>query len=285
MIVAVFDTRDGRTGLRMAGQLSSQAETKVVATRERSQGSVRSECSRYDAWLLDPSPVGRRLKRSVRRWPALAKLLYRLRYGPFGPYLAHGVSIPSWLGRQEGLALAATSYRLPSHAVIVEVGSFLGRSAIMLAGARKRRGTGRVHCIDPFDASGDAFSVPAYRAVADTDPQPLRARFQANVARAGLTDWIDVHQGTAAAIAAAWVEPIDMLFLDGDQSPDGARLAYDAWAPFLKAGGILAVHNSNERVYASGHDGMRLLVTGVVRPPRYTDIRCIESTTFARRSA
>ena len=181
--------------------------------------------------------------------------------------------------------LATTSYALPSHAVIVEVGSFLGKSAIMLAGGRKVRGTGRVHCIDPFDASGDAFSVPAYRAVADADPQPLRARFQANVAAAGLTDWIEAHEGTAAAIAAAWVEPIDMLFLDGDQSPDGARLAYDAWAPFLKVGGILAVHNSNERAYAPGHDGMRLLATGVVRAPRYTEIRCIESTTFARRSA
>jgi len=231
------------------------------------------------------SPFAGRLKSAVHLWPALASHIYRLRYGPFGPFLAHGFSIPSWLGRHEGLALASACFALPSNALVVEIGSFLGKSAIMLAGARKTCGNGKVHCVDPFDASGDAFSVSVYREIAATDPRALRLRFQSNIDRAGLTDWVDVHQGSAATIAATWNAPIDLLFLDGDQSPDGARLAYDAWAPFLKVGGILAVHNSNEQVYAPGHDGMRLLATGVVRPPRYTDIRCIESTTFARRKA
>lgn len=224
-----------------------------------------------------------RVESLVNRCPPFARPLYRLRYGAFGPYVVYGFRIPSWLGRQEGLALASACYARPSNAVVVEIGSFLGRSAIMLAGARKTRGSGRVHCIDPFDASGDAFSVPAYRAVADADPRPLRTRFQANIARAGLTDWVVVHEGTAATVAAAWTEPIDMLFFDGDQSPDGARLAYDAWEPFLRVGGLIALHNSNDRSYAPGHEGNRLLATGMVRPPRYDDIRCIESTTFARR--
>jgi predicted O-methyltransferase YrrM len=233
-------------------------------------------------------PVGsaafsHRLERLVNRWPPFARQLYRLRYGPLGPYVGYGFSIPSWLGQQEALALAAACYTLPCDAVVVEIGSFLGRSAIMLAGARKTRGSGRVHCIDPFDASGDAFSIPAYRAVADADPRPLRARFQANIERAGLTEWVVVHEGTAATVGAAWTEPIDMLFQDGDQSPEGARLAYEAWAPFLKVGGIIALHNSNDRSYAPGHEGIRLLATGVVRPPQYDEISCIETTTFARR--
>lgn len=224
-----------------------------------------------------------RLERLVNLFPPFARQLYRVRYGRFGPYVGYGFSVPSWLGRQEGLALASACYELPSNSVVVEIGSFLGGSAIMLAGARKARGSGRVHCIDPFDASGEAFSVPTYRAIADGDPRPLRGRFKANIARAGLTDWVVVHEGTAATVAAAWTEPIDMLFLDGDQSPEGARLAYDAWEPFLRVGGLIALHNSNDRSYAPGHEGIHLLATGIVRPPRYDDIRCIESTTFARR--
>ena len=215
--------------------------------------------------------------------PPIARQFYRMRYGPLGPYLAYGYRIPSWLGRQEGLALASACSSLPPDAVVVEIGTFLGKSAIMLAGARKARGSGRVHCIDPFDASGDVFSVPFYRTIADADARPLRARFQANIARAGLVDWVVVHEGTAAAVAVAWTEPIDMLFLDGDQSPAGARLAYDAWEPFLKVGGIVALHNSNDRPYAPGHEGIRLLATGMLRPPQYADIHCVESTTFARR--
>jgi predicted O-methyltransferase YrrM len=227
--------------------------------------------------------VARRLEMLVHLCPPVARHVYRVRYGPFGPYLADAFSIPSWLDRQEGLALASACYALPSNAVIVEIGSFLGKSAIVMAGARKERGSGRVHCIDPFDASGDAFSVPAYRAVADADLRPLRERFQANIARAGLTDWVEVHQGTAASVAAGWAEPIDMLFLDGDQSPDGARQAYDAWVRFLKAGGIIALHNSTERTYAAGHDGMHLLAVHRLRPPQYRDVFCAGTTTFARK--
>jgi predicted O-methyltransferase YrrM len=160
-----------------------------------------------------------------------------------------------------------------SGAVVVEIGSFLGKSAVLLAGARKRRGSGRVHCVDPFDASGDAFSTPVYRSLAAADARPLRQRFQANIARSGLTDWVEIHEGLAGRVAATWTVPIDMLFLDGDQSPEGARLAYDAWAPFLKVGGVIALHNSTERVYAPGHDGHRLLAVHIVRPPRYGDVR------------
>lgn len=227
--------------------------------------------------------VARRLDELARVYPPVARQVYRLRYGPFGPDLARAFSIPSWLGRQEALALASSCYSLPSRAVIVEVGSFLGKSAILLAGARKRRGIGRVHCIDPFDASGDAFSLPVYRALADADTRSLLERFRANIHQAGLTEWVEVHEGTAASIAAGWTEPIDMLFLDGDQSPEGARLAYDLWAGFLKVGGIIALHNSNERAYAPGHDGMRLLAAHLVCPPQYGEIHCVETTTFARK--
>jgi predicted O-methyltransferase YrrM len=225
--------------------------------------------------------IARRLEALVHVCPPVARRLYRARYGPFGPYLADAFSIPSWLGRREALALADACHALASNAVVVEIGSFLGKSAILLAGARKRRGGGRVHCIDPFDASGDALSFPVYRAIADADTRPLRQRFQANIVRAGVSDWVEVHEGTAASVASEWTEPIDMLFLDGDQSPDGVRLTYDRWAGFLKVGGVIALHNSTERVYAPDHDGHHRLARHVVRPPQYSAVRCVDSTTFA----
>ena len=72
--------------------------------------------------------------------------------------------------------------------------------------------------------------------------ESIRERFESNIKRAGVRDWVNVRQGTAESISATWRDPIDMLFLDGDQSPDGVRSAYESWAPFLKAGGIIAVH-------------------------------------------
>lgn len=227
--------------------------------------------------------IKHRLAGLAHVFPPLARLIYRLRYGKFGPRLADAIPIPSWLGSNESLVLAEACHDLPANATIVEIGSFLGKSAVVLAGARKMRGSGIVHCVDPFDASGDAFSIPFYQAIADSHRLPLRQRFESHLARAGLSDWVHVHQGTAASIAVGWTEPIDMLFLDGDQSPEGANLTYESWAPFLKVGGIIALHNSSEREYDLGHDGHRLLALRRVRLPQYGEIRCVETTTFARK--
>ena len=75
--------------------------------------------------------------------PPAARLMYRAAYGPFGPYLAYAWPIPGWLGRSEGLVLAQRCYELPTDAVIVEVGSFLGKSAVMFGGASQAAGQRR----------------------------------------------------------------------------------------------------------------------------------------------
>jgi predicted O-methyltransferase YrrM len=78
---------------------------------------------------------------------------------------------------------------------------------------------------------------------------------------------------------------VDLLLLDGDQSRLGARAAYESWAPFLKPGGIIAVHNTEPRVYAPDHDGNRRLALEEVVPPRYTDVRLVGATTLGRKTA
>jgi hypothetical protein len=76
--------------------------------------------------------------------------------------LAASVTIPGWTSGEDAMQVALTSLGLPGQATIVEVGVFMGRCTVLLAGPRLLRGSGKVHCIDPFDCSGDAFSVPYY---------------------------------------------------------------------------------------------------------------------------
>jgi hypothetical protein len=105
-----------------------------------------------------------------------------------------------------------------------------------------------------------------------------------NIKAADLSEWVEVHHGVAANIAKNWTTPIDLLVLDGDHSRQGAREAYDSWSPFLKPGGIIAIHNSNDRVYAHDHDGHRQLVVEEISLPGYTDICLVATTTFARNA-
>jgi hypothetical protein len=80
---------------------------------------------------------------------------------------------------------------------------------VLLAGSRRLRGSGKVHVVDPFDCSGDAFPFRATKRLSGL----LVADRQENTSR---TTSVEVHQGRARAIAVDWVGPIDLLLLDGD---------------------------------------------------------------------
>lgn len=221
--------------------------------------------------LLEPSSVG--------------FAYFCMRWGRLGPYLWRARRIPSWTRGAEAVWLAQTSYALPANAVIVELGSFLGASALLLAGPRKLRGSGELHCVDPFDASGDPYSQTHYRAVRDSTPVSLRERFDDNIRSARLSDWVYVHQGRSAEVAVNWSKDIDMLFMDADQSYAAVREAFDHWSRFLKPGGVLAAHNSRPGLYREHHDGHMRLVQEYIQPPHFMNVQLVGTTTFARKSA
>src|SRR4029077_4906257 len=85
----------------------------------------------------------------------------------------------------------------------------------------------------------------------------LRDHFERNIHDAGLAPWVRIHQGRADEVARSWTTPIDLLYLDGDQSRKGVREAYDSWAQFLKAGGIIVVHNSDTQNTTGSQNGPR----------------------------
>ncbi|QZZ19066.1 class I SAM-dependent methyltransferase [Leptothermofonsia sichuanensis E412] len=232
---------------------------------------------------LAPDSLMKRIQRRVKAY-TVQPLGYQLKYGDLGQYLAYSCYIPGWVLEKEAIALIEVSYNLPPDPVIVEVGSFVGKSAVLLAGARKLKGSGIVHCIDPFDASGDPFSVPFYLRVAKRRSIPLEQWFAENIERIGLSPWVKAYKATGQEIGKTWTTPIDFLYLDGDQTPEGARETYELFAPYLKPGGWIALHNTADRDYDPGHDGNYRLVQEIIQEPEYTDKYRIDMTTFARKA-
>jgi predicted O-methyltransferase YrrM len=206
-----------------------------------------------------------------------------LRWGALGRYIWWSRRVTGWTSGPEAVRLAQAAFEMPSHAVLVELGTFVGRSAVLLAGARKLRGNGRVYCVDPFDGSGDAFSVPIYRAIQKAARASLRARFEENLRRAGVREWVEVMEARAEHAGQEWDTAIDMLFLDGHQSYDAVKATYDLWTPFLKPGGLLVIHNSRPGYRQDTHDGSARLAEEQLRPPLYDSVEHVKSLTLARR--
>jgi predicted O-methyltransferase YrrM len=110
----------------------------------------------------------------------------------------------------------------------------------------------------------------------------MRQTFEANVRRAGLHDWITVHEGTAVSVASGWTTPIDMLYIDGDCSPRGTFETYDAWVPHLRPGGVIVVNSV--QTGEEQHDGPRRLVEKFIKPPVFSSIRRVDGILFAIKS-
>jgi predicted O-methyltransferase YrrM len=196
------------------------------------------------------------------------------------------MTIFGWCEGEAANEAVRTCLALPSKPVIVQIGVFLGRSTALLGGACKVRADAKVYCVDPLDCSGDSFSVPYYvEELANSGHASLDTAFVNNMRRLRLYEWIELNPVTGQVAAKSWSRPIDMLWLDADQSPTGAREIYEAWVPFVRAEGTVVLRNTADRPYALGHDGNRRLVLEEIHPPGFTFIRQIEATTFAVRAA
>ena len=191
-------------------------------------------------------------------------------------------SIPGWIVPPATREVAIASYKLPENPTIVEVGAFMGRSTALLAGARRLRGSGVVHAIDPFDCSGDGFSISHYEDLLKASgARTLEEAFRSNMRRLGLENVVEVYTGTSSEVVANWTRQIDLLLLDGDQTPHVQRRSYELWIPFLKSGGTFIMHNVGEREYAEGHDGSYLLAKDEILPPRFSAKRIVQYSLFA----
>jgi predicted O-methyltransferase YrrM len=208
-----------------------------------------------------------------------ARLLLRgLRYVQLLPY----ASVDGWLTVDEAITLFELSRALPHEApVAVEIGSWQGKSSICLASGLQGKRQPRLCCIDPFDASGDGESAPTYGERAQRVDGELRRTFEQNLRDAGLHELIEVRQGYSHEQAAQWQGPIDLLFLDGDHSYASVRQDFEDWAPKVRPGGYLVMHDVVHPV----HQGPARVVDELVQQdPQWVDARTVDSMFVARKA-
>ena len=206
--------------------------------------------------------------------------------GTIAAIVDDAMTIFGWCEGQAANEAIRVCLALPSKPVIVQIGIFMGRSTALLAGACRARADAKVYCVDPVDGSGDSFSVPYYAQELRHSGYPsLELAFIDNMRRLRLQEWIELNKVTGQAAAKTWSRPIDLLWLDADHSPTGAREIFEAWVPFLRTGGTLVLRNTADRSYAPGHDGNRRLVQEAIHPPMFDSIRQIDATTFAVRAS
>jgi predicted O-methyltransferase YrrM len=78
-------------------------------------------------------------------------------------------------------------------------------------------------------------------------------RLRHTLADAGVEDVVVAVVGSSEVVGRWWSTPLAMLFLDGGHSEEQAQADYEAWAPHVRPGGSLVIHD----VFPDPKDGGR----------------------------
>ncbi|AZK93870.1 MULTISPECIES: class I SAM-dependent methyltransferase [Streptomyces] len=186
----------------------------------------------------------------------------------------------------EGLALYAAAAEAAAPGLpLLEVGTYCGRSTILLAAAARSAGTIAV-TVDHHRGSEEQQPGWEYHDPEVVDPEvglmDTLPTFRRTLLRAGLEDHVIAIVGRSPQVARVWAAPLGLVFIDGGHTDEHATADYECWAPHVAPGGLLVIHD----VFPDPADGgqapyrihRRALASGA-----FTEISATDSLRVLRR--
>ncbi len=177
--------------------------------------------------------------------------------------------IEGWLGEDEADLLIATTWKAltelsPLNAV-VEVGSYCGRSTVVLASVVKAIcAQTKVYAIDPHTGKVGSQDRGLY------DTMPTREIFRQNIANAGLADVVELIPKYSFEVL--WDQPIGLLLIDGLHDYTNVSRDFSHFEPWIVPGAYIAFHD-----YADYYPGVKGFVDEILRSGQYQKIYCAQS--------
>lgn len=170
--------------------------------------------------------------------------------------------VPGWLTDEEGEALFELARGCEGRGVIVEIGSWKGKSTICLGLGSQAGNALPIYAIDPH---------AKYRF----------GDFKNNIDRAGISDLVRPVPSLSQAAAAGFTEPIELLFVDGSHEEALVDEDFGKWIPKVVDGGWVAFHDTT---WTPGP--RRVVGRRVYRSRGFRDVRfVVGSMTVARKVA
>jgi predicted O-methyltransferase YrrM len=154
----------------------------------------------------------------------------------------------------EGRALYDATVRYLGDGVGVEIGTYCGKSTVLLGAAAQQTG-GVVYSIDHHHGSEEHQPGWEYHDTSMVDP--VTGRFDTlptlrhTLDAAGLDDNVVAVVGKSALVARSWRTPLQFLFIDGGHTDEAAQNDFDGWAKWVAVGGALVIHD----VFPDPNDG------------------------------
>ena len=217
------------------------------------------------------------LFRSISSIDELLLILLALRYrGKFNcPEGIFGCIAP--LGGDLGFHEAGLLYWIarnwPVEGPVIELGSFAGKSTIVLASTGRK-----VHAVDAWSLEVDDPS--AYHKKSIKSGEIIFRDFFQNLAKSNVATSVTVHRGLTNDVVLTWKEQAALLFIDAGHTYTNLRDDLANWTPFLHQNGILLIHD----VVGSSHPGVKRAASELLRQGWSIRNRAGSIVAFTRRN-
>lgn len=189
-----------------------------------------------------PSRIARTLLPFVRRLSP--RHAFTMTYGQRYASVYNHRHVDGWLSDAEALALYdQVEHCCLNQAVAVEIGSWVGKSSVVISTALRNKPDSTLYCVDPFNGDGDAHSLPIYSARRSQFTESQLAVFESNVRKYGCREAVSIKQGYSDDVARNWSQPIDFLFIDANHEYAAAKSDFLTWGAFVRPGGRVALHD------------------------------------------
>lgn len=183
--------------------------------------------------------------------------------------VSRGVS--GFLGDNEARFLGTLAACAPAKGTIVEIGSYKGKSTVLLASVATHYGMGPVVAIDPHTSPS----------ITDPKLAPGGSSFEefAGALRsAKLEEQVEVHRAFSRDVAQRWNRPIRLLWIDGDHTYHGAKEDFELFSPHLANSGIVAMHDA-----LHAYEGpIRVFVEQILRSDRFGPAGFVQSVAWGQ---
>jgi len=166
-----------------------------------------------------------------------------------------------FMPEDEGDLLFVVARDALEHGPGVEIGTWCGKSAVILGAAARETGS-VVFTVDHHRGSEENQPGWEWHDPTLVDPEVGRIDtlpfFRRTITGAGLEEEVIGIVGRAPTVARHWRTPLAFLFIDGGHTDEHVTNDYEGFARWVGRGGILVIHDVFERPEDGGQPPWRV---------------------------
>lgn len=181
-------------------------------------------------------------------------------------------TVEGWLSEAETDFLYGISKSCTGKGVIVEIGSWQGKSTICLAGASEAGARVPIYAIDPHQ---DSYVHEDFLGKGKSTLEI----FKKNIEAAGVNSLVCPIVAKSEEAVRGWNKPIEFLWIDGDHHYSEVKKDFTLWASFVIEGGTIAFHDS---FY---DEVQKFVIKEVLLNKNFKNAALIDSITAVKKSA